>query len=1128
MMRLTVLAFFFTVIASSQIITRPGGGSGCSGAANIGDVSTATSAGVNPTCTWQPVGGATVTETAIKNSEYIAVAGTNTLTGNTTTTYGALSAGYTVRVLIANDNTGAVTFSPNSITAAAVTKNGTTALAGGELIAGHLYLLEWDGTRWQILATYTNGSSNDILTSNGQGGFGTALATVPLTKLSTQVTDTVVMNATAGTAVPTAVAMPTCGAGSADLYNTTTHSWSCVSVGGGGGSLAIQIDGGAVGSESILNFITTTCITPTGSNPTGKVNIQFDLNTAACPLPVLTNVDCAPSDITTALNAALAVNGATVSLSQNGACKATNIVWTGNNVTLLGNNSTLQVISGTTGAFIYGNNLTGVSLKGQLTIDGNSIAGITYLVEFDNTTNVSLSPGLVIKNAGPAAGGASSFQGGYKLYASTGTVDGVIVDSVAGYCGELNTLSNVQVTNGTLSNCKKNGLVLANTGVGVPVTGISVHDITDAGPSGNRGSYGNGIFCSSASTCSVHGVTISKTDYSGIRSGSATKIDIVGNTLNQTGDVGIYSEFASGGGTISANNISDCLGGGIFLANGPDANQNWSTLVGDNTITNCMGSSTNGTTTPVYGAGILYTSNTNVNGNVIDGAYWGILGETTSATDSPTPGVQVANNTIIDTRVVTIVGTSPSGTISTNDQLYVGPTWGAATKQAIVAGVIDSTHINVRMLLGFFAASDAIKDNTSGHTASTITVSTVTGPTLQNLTLSGLTNFKLWDTVTLGSGSTGSSGLVTCVYNSTASAGCPTANHITVAVRPNTSSLNVLFPASGTITSSSGGSATISAAANTLINMQVPMVTNTDTTATCQQWFHDNVVGSYITGTIRAASGSPPSTTTAAIGSGVCAGPSGGAAAIDTAGTGILISATKTFSLDTSYTNTLYPQLAVTNTYTAGAKQIFPPSATTAGARVVCGSIPSAQVAGDLICDSGGRLNVADGTNMNTPPFVAGSGTTQATAPTSGQLAQWGSGFSQVGVNLAGAVTTSNSNSTTMIALCEAGLGDGLTAMASGTYLQTTCVNDLSSTWTITDIRCYTDNAGSSTLDVTNGAGTSLLTGAITCSNASIRGAAGTQSATTTIAASDGMKFIFVGDGSSKQTNWIVKFTRTN
>lgn len=106
---------------------------------------------------------------------------------------------------------------------------------------------------------------------------------------------------------------------------------------------------------------------------------------------------------------------------------------------------------------------------------------------------------------------------------------------------------------------------------------------------------------------------------------------------------------------------------------------------------------------------------------------------------------------------------------------------------------------------------------------------------------------------------------------------------------------------------------------------------------------------------------------------------------------------------------------------------------------------------------------------------------------------------------------------------CEPGLGDGLNAIAAGTYLQSTCYNDSGVTWTITGIRCFTDNSGTSTLNATNGSSVGLLTGAITCTNAF---AAGTQSATTTIANGDYVKFTFVADGTSKQTTWVVSFTQ--
>ena len=53
---------------------------------------------------------------------------------------------------------------------------------------------------------------------------------IALSALAAQAQDTVVMNV-AASAAPTAVAMPTCTTG-ADLYNTTTHTWSCVSTSG--------------------------------------------------------------------------------------------------------------------------------------------------------------------------------------------------------------------------------------------------------------------------------------------------------------------------------------------------------------------------------------------------------------------------------------------------------------------------------------------------------------------------------------------------------------------------------------------------------------------------------------------------------------------------------------------------------------------------------------------------------------------------------------------------------------------------------------------------------------------------------------------------------------------------------
>lgn len=100
---------------------------------------------------------------------------------------------------------------------------------------------------------------------------------------------------------------------------------------------------------------------------------------------------------------------------------------------------------------------------------------------------------------------------------------------------------------------------------------------------------------------------------------------------------------------------------------------------------------------------------------------------------------------------------------------------------------------------------------------------------------------------------------------------------------------------------------------------------------------------------------------------------------------------------------------------------------------------------------------------------------------------------------------------------CQPGLGDGLNVIPVGTYPQTTCKNMTQTTWTITAISCYADT-GTSTCNVTNGAGTSLLTGAITGTSSF---AAGTQSSTVTIAPGDVLHVTFAPDGTSTKQMMI-------
>lgn len=123
-------------------------------------------------------GGVTISEPIIASCEWLTtVAGTNTVTAKTAVPYSALAAGFLVRFVPANTNSGAVTLNVNAIGAKAVTKNGTTALVGGELVAGKECLLGYDGTRWQIIGIIGPASAT-VLASNANG----VPTAAPLTK----------------------------------------------------------------------------------------------------------------------------------------------------------------------------------------------------------------------------------------------------------------------------------------------------------------------------------------------------------------------------------------------------------------------------------------------------------------------------------------------------------------------------------------------------------------------------------------------------------------------------------------------------------------------------------------------------------------------------------------------------------------------------------------------------------------------------------------------------------------------------------------------------------------------------------------------------------------------------------
>ncbi|GGA79531.1 hypothetical protein GCM10011507_33450 [Edaphobacter acidisoli] len=129
------------------------------------------------------------TITAAQQQGYIYGADTGTANAYAVTLSPAptIIAGSIVVIKIANANTGASTLAVNGGTATSIKKQGSTSLASGDLAAGQIAALVFDGTNWQLVGISGGGSSGitqltgDVNAGPGSGSQAATLASSGVT-----------------------------------------------------------------------------------------------------------------------------------------------------------------------------------------------------------------------------------------------------------------------------------------------------------------------------------------------------------------------------------------------------------------------------------------------------------------------------------------------------------------------------------------------------------------------------------------------------------------------------------------------------------------------------------------------------------------------------------------------------------------------------------------------------------------------------------------------------------------------------------------------------------------------------------------------------------------------------------
>lgn len=204
------------------------------------------------------LGAATVGTDAARYSQIqggtdklITVTGTDTLTGSMTPTLTAYAAGNQFSFVVANTNTGAVTINIDGVGSKSITRTGSTALVAGDLVANQVALIEYDGTRFQLL----NGNSFTNLNVSGNETIGGTLTYGGVT----------LTNAVTGTGKMVLDTSPTIATPTVTNPTVTNYVESVVAIGTVTSSNTIALTNGTVQTATLTASTACTFTMPTAT-----------------------------------------------------------------------------------------------------------------------------------------------------------------------------------------------------------------------------------------------------------------------------------------------------------------------------------------------------------------------------------------------------------------------------------------------------------------------------------------------------------------------------------------------------------------------------------------------------------------------------------------------------------------------------------------------------------------------------------------------------------------------------------------------------------------------------------------------------------------------------------------------